>query len=333
MASTLDVADDDLSAARSGSDDDASTALRPAPVARNAGSSEISGPSSTSSGDPARQRFEERFPAQAKAGQDASRDPASTRWAVLVGINEHHGNSPRSNLTSRQDAESLHRHLRSLGWKEENIVLLRDREATREMIQQSIAWLARKTNGNSLAVFHFSGHMRSWNHHTGRPDVALWPSDSNFLPAGEFARRLGAVRSGWMWVNIQACHAESMNVDGLRRAGRVLTFSSRAPEKSYEDPERGHTVLGHYLIKRGMIDAIADRDRDGDVTIQEAFHYAAPRATERTSRASHGPQRPALINDAGRGGFSLRIPPAPQGRQEPEAEDDGRTCLLMVCRP
>ncbi|MDP9021183.1 MAG: caspase family protein [Actinomycetota bacterium] len=283
--------------------------------------------------DAGRSRFAARFSSQEQAVQDP-RDPATTRWAVLIGINDYEGRT-RDNVGSRQDAEDLHAHLRGLGWLDDHMVLLTDRAATRDNIEQAIAWLARKTDGSSVAVFHFSGHTKQWR---GRdvdgdgevPDEALWPADNRHIVDSELVARLAHVSAGRLWINIGACEAAGYADPGMRRAGRLLTFSSAEPEKSYEDPSVGNSVWGYFLIEGGMRGRGGDANGDGDVTVQEAFAYAAPRAADRTVRGSHGPQHPQMLDDGG--AFSLRIPAPPPPPQEPQrANDDDRNrgiCLL-----
>ncbi|MBW3576514.1 MAG: caspase family protein [Actinobacteria bacterium] len=285
--------------------------------------------------DAGRSRFAARFAPHEQAVQDP-RDPATTRWAVLIGINDYEGRT-RDNVGSRQDAEDLHAHLRALGWRDDHIVLLTDRVATRENIEQAIAWLARKTDGSSVAVFHFSGHTKQWR---GRdvdgdgevPDEALWPADNRHIVDSELVARLAHVSAGRLWIDIGACEAAGYADPGMRRAGRVLTFSSAEPEKSYEDPSVGNSVWGYFLIEGGMRGRGGDANGDGDVTVQEAFAYAAPRSANRTVRGSHGSQHPQMLDDAGT--FSLRIPaPPPPPQEPPRAEDDdnNRGACLLIC--
>lgn len=100
---------------------------------------------------------------------------------------------------------------------------------------------------------------------------------------------------------------------GLVREGRVVTYSSAEDEKSYEDPSVGHSVWGWNLTVQGMRHGLADRDGDGDVTVQEAAAHAIPRAAHRTSRQiPHGPQNGGMVDQA-RGPVSLSIPPAEDG--------------------
>lgn len=254
--------------------------------------------------------FDTRFAAQLAAGQ--SEDPASRRWAFLIGVNDHSGPT-RDNIGSRQDAELLASWLRAQGWRDDHIVLLTDREATRAHIEAGIDWLAMKTDADSVAVFSYAGHTKQW---FGRdvdgdgevPDEALWPSDNDRMPDSELSRRLDAVRAGRLWINVSACEAAGYD-DDLQRPGRVLTFSSQEDEKSYENPATSLSVWSQFLVRDAMTKGLGDADGDGDVTVEEAFAHAAGRAATFTRNTQHGPQHGVLI-DHDPQPFSLAIPGA-----------------------
>jgi hypothetical protein len=247
--------------------------------------------------------FARQFPAQASARQDPA-DPASSSWAVLIGINAYQG--VRNTVTSYQDAAVLRDVLVEAGWRADHILLLGDEMATHDGIVQSLEWLARKTDGRSTVVVSFSGHVRQQR---GDPDgdgedvdEALWTHDDRYLWDSDFSRLLNAVEARRMWVTIQGCEAAGFDDAGVQRPGRVFTYSSREDQKSFEDPEAGFSVQGHYLIVEGLRGGWGDADSDARVSVQEAFAWSAPRASQRTA----GRQTPVLVDGLG-APFHLRI--------------------------
>lgn len=260
-------------------------------------------------GDTPRARFASRFPAHDAATQDGD-DPATTRWALLIGINEHQG-STRDNVGSRQDAQSLYAHLIDQGWRPDHVLLLTDDLATRETMVEAMRWLARKATPGSVAVFSYSGHAKQWHGQDvdgdGEvPDEGLWPSDNQQIPDREFVDLMGDVDAGRLWVNIMACEAAGFLDPGLVRDGRLVTYSSAEVEKSYEDPSVGHSVWGWNLVVQGLRNGLADRDGDGEVTVQEAVADAVPNATVRTTGQLYGAQHGGMVDRAG-GVFSLAV--------------------------
>lgn len=273
--------------------------------------------------DTARGRFERRFPAHAAASQDAA-EPATTRWAVLIGINEHAGTT-RDNLGSRQDAEALAAHLRGLGWRDDHVLLLTDAMATRENIVEAIRWLQRKTDESSVSVFHYTGHTKQWPNWDvdgdgERTDEALWPSDNRHISDGEWAALMAPI-AGRMWINIGACEAAGYLDPGVSGPNRIVTYSSAEDQKSYEDPGAGHSVWGYELVINGLRRTYGDTNGDGAVTVEEAVNFAIPRAASRTQNQRYGPQTGG-VDDQVEGDFPLEIPPPPPPPDEPAPQPE-----------
>ncbi len=240
---------------------------------------------------PAREAFEARFPAQA-----STTPVADDRVALLIGINRHLG-TVSDNQASRQDAERLHALLLRAGWPEDRIVLLTDTDATGAMIREGLAWLARTSTDDATVVFHYSGHSKK-SYGPGRriDDQALWPTDDDFVWRDELADRLGEVAHDRLWGNIATCEAAGFHLEGVAAPGRLWTYSSRADEKSYEDPTHDHSVWGRFLLRDQLWDAGPDAP-----SVQDAFVTASANAATYTSaQVPYGPQVPVLHDDLGR---------------------------------
>ncbi|MDQ3972882.1 MAG: caspase family protein, partial [Actinomycetota bacterium] len=224
--------------------------------------------------------------------------------ALLAGINDHAGRT-RDNVGSYQDAVLLRQILLANGWRDDHILLLGERQATRDRVVRGLEWLSRKTDARSVAVFSYSGHTRQASAADGDAetlDEGLWGADNAYLWDGDLGRMLGAVAAGRMWISIQACEAAGFNDAGTERPGRVLTYSSYEHEKSYEDPEFGHSVQGRFLLMEGLAQGWGDADGDGTVSVQEAQRWATPRADIRAS----GRQTMVLVDGVG-SPFTLRV--------------------------
>jgi hypothetical protein len=270
----------------------------PPPAASPAAPAEEGGGTATASGSGASESeriFAEEFPAQAAARQ--TDDPATQSWAVLVGVNRYQGRTADT-LGSVADVMVLRESLIARGWREDHILVLTDVTATHDRIVRGIEWLIRSTDERSTVVFSFSGHMR---HRDGV--TALWPTDNRFIWAADLGRMLGAVPAGRLWASLQGCHAEGLRAPGLEGPNRIVTYSSRRAEKSYEDPEVGHSVQGFYLFAEGFRDGHGDLDGDGRISVQEAHAWAAPRAHTRTAQR----QTPLIADGTGGTPFFLEV--------------------------
>lgn len=236
---------------------------------------------------PAEIAFAAAFPDHVTAYQRPG-DPASTHWAVIVGVNRYQraGNT----LGSVADAMVLRDELLARGWRSDHVLVLLNEQATGAMVREALGWLARSTDERSTVVFSMSGHIR----HQGGVS-ALWPTDSDYIWADELGELLGAVQARRLWASLQGCHAEGLRATGVEGPGRLITYSSELAEKSYEDPEVGHSVLGNYLFREGLQLGWGDIDGSGAVSVQEAFTWAAPRANKRTAWQ----QTPVIVDGLG----------------------------------
>jgi hypothetical protein len=272
--------------------------------------------------------------AQQRAVQ-VSGQPASFHWALIIGINDY-APPTRDNVGSYQDAKALRAHLLSLGWRDDHIMLIANRAATRSRILSGLAWLASKTTAASTAVFHYSGHEKPFSSDVDGDgearDVAIWAADNKLLVDGDLGTALGRVRAGRMWLNFAVCRAGGFSDPGTLKAGRVVTFSSPESELSYEDPELHYSVFGYHSIVQGMRNHHADANGDGTVSVEEAFGYAKPLVTEHTS----GRQHPTM-SDSYSGSFNLKPPPAPKppsgGGANPQPSPTPTPCTLPVGCP
>jgi hypothetical protein len=270
-------------------------------------------------------RFRDLYPAQQAATSDPS-NRATNFWALLIGINDYAG-STKDNVGSYQDARDLRKYLLSKNWHSDHIVLLGNRQATASMIIQSIRWLASKTNGSSVVVFNYSGHEKPFRTSSDgdneKRDIGLWASDNRFILDGNLGHEIDKVRASRMWINLAVCRAQGFNDRGMIKTGRVLTFASPESELAYEDPYAHYTVAGWFIIIEAMTRGYGDTNRDGLVSVEEAFRYARPRVIERTSGRQH-----PVITDKLSGNFYLVAPAPPP----PPPPPPSKQCTLIVCR-
>jgi hypothetical protein len=245
------------------------------------------------------------FPLQAAARQYSTR-PSSKRWALLIGLNDYA--YPTVDLAgSRPDAEELRTVLLRLGWRSDHIILIRDRAGTAAHIIDGIRWLALKTTTASTVVFHYAGHekytrtLADGDNETR--DVELWASDNRLIIDGTLGREMNRVAASRMWIDISTCRSAGFNDAGMIKSGRILTFSSTVNEYSYDVPSLHHSAFGYYLIHAGMYLKAGDANRDGKVTVEEAFAYARPFVIAQTGKR----QYPVIVDRAS-GGTLLTIP-------------------------
>lgn len=234
-------------------------------------------------------------PAAAKAAPTAA--PAD-RWALLVGVTNYRGNV-QDTVGGANDARLVRDVLLKSGWRSDRIRILTDEQATGRAIADGISWLQANSSSKTFSMFHYSGHVKQRD---GRE--FLWPVDNAYIADTEMSRVLKANR-GTSWTSISGCEAGGFD-EGLSSPRHLFTGSSKVTEKSYEDPRTGFSVWSGMLFDEGLRDKKADKDGDGRVSVNEAFDYAAPRASTYTRNQAKGQQTPQ--RRGGNGSLNLAAP-------------------------
>ena len=222
--------------------------------------------------------------------------PPQDRWALLVGITNYR--SPvKDTVAGAQDVAVVRDTLLRNGWRADRIRVLTDGAATGKALQDGLTWLIQRSSGSTFSLFHYSGHVKQRN---GRE--YLWPVDNAFYSDTALSQAMKSVR-GVSWTSIAGCEADGFN-EGLSSSRRLFTASSTVTEKSYEYPKWKMSVWTGVLWDQALRRKSADLNRDGVVTVQEAFRWGAPRATEITkNQRPYGPQHPRIAGGSG----SLRL--------------------------
>jgi Caspase domain len=233
--------------------------------------------------------------------------PSLRRFALVASSNN--GGPDRVRLRfANSDAESLAHVLASLGGVQARDVLL-VREASRtalreafEQVKNQIAAERRPQVRRELFVY-YSGHsdedglllggdrvgykeLRQWIDGTGA-EVRIVVLDS--CASGALIRLKGGVRR-------QAFLSDA----STQARGHAFLTASSADEAAQESDRIGAAFFTHYLLS-GMRGA-ADSNRDGRVTLNEAYQFAYNETLQRTETSRAGAQHPAYdIQLAGTG--------------------------------
>ena len=219
--------------------------------------------------------------------------PNAAKRALLIGISEYR---PPTVATygSANDARDMKQVLVRNGWPESSIRLLVNGDATAAAIREGMDWLVGGSTASSFSIFHYSGHTKQRAADDGdgeQLDELLWSVENQFISDGEFAERMRTLK-GHAWINVSNCEAAGFD-DGVSSATRLFTASSQEDEKGYESSATAKSVFTG-LLTEAFLTGRGDADRNGSVSIQEAFAAAASAAPRITAGASHGPQHPYM---------------------------------------
>jgi hypothetical protein len=256
-------------------------------------------------------------------------------YAVLVGSNE--GGAGQERLTfAERDAERMRDLLAELGRiPRARITLLArprvaDVEHALDALRTQLAGHAARGE-RSQVVFYYSGHARSHALSLGREE----------LPLETLRASLRALPSTFTLVVLDAC--QSGEFSGVKGAAPAADFSARSlsdltsegiavmasstgSELSQESRRLGSSFFTHHLI--AALRGAGDADRDGKVSVDEAYRYAYARTLSDTARTAVGSQHATLETELkGKGQVTLSYPVDADARLALPSGVEGRVLI------
>ena len=233
---------------------------------------------------------------------DAARALADVkRFAVIIGNNL--GGSQDVELRyAESDAEKVSRVLRDLGgYQPADILLLRGEDATTvaaslQSVNERIALAQQKPGVDALLFVYYSGHA-------DRQALRLGASRLEFTRLGELVRGssakvrllvVDACRSGTLTRVKGGSVVAPFDLPGSRLLGEGVAFltASSEDEDAQESDELQGSFFTHALVS-GLMGA-ADKNRDGQVVLEEAYGHAYDATLKATSETYAGAQHPTF---------------------------------------
>ena len=259
------------------------------------------------------------------------------RFAVVIGNDRGRVHEPPLRYAA-SDAERVYRVLRDLGgFSPVNMVLLRDEDqatvrSTLIAVNDRIREAVGIPGTDVLLVVYYSGHADQKELHLGEASLSI--RELSQLVRGSAADFrllvLDACRSGALTRAKGGRVVEPFDLPDARLPGDGLAFltASSATEDAQESDELKSSFFTHALVT-GMLGA-ADRDRDGEVALDEVYRYAYDATLRSTSRTLAGTQHPTFRYDfRGTGDLILTRPAAHRARRARLLFPDGMTFLVM----
>jgi len=235
-------------------------------------------------------------------------------WAVVVGINDYP--NTRRLRWAVNDARAFYRHLVDvIQIPPENVTLLLNREASLSRLRSSLGThLKKKAGKEDMVIIYFAGHGAT-EKDVLSPDgdgleKYLLPYDvdpqdlyASALPMREISHIFYRIQSQRVIFIADACYSgasggRTINLSGIRAnisdafldriaggKGTVIMTASGANEVSAEDEKLQHGVFTYYLLE-GLAGA-ADADKDGLITVDEAYRYVSTHVPRATGQEQH----------------------------------------------
>ena len=227
----------------------------------------------------------------------------STHLLIVVGLagTPEHGELFKKWGTTLAEMAS-----QKLGVDKGNVTLLTEGSATRDAVTRAIGALASKAGEEDTVVLVLFGHG------TFAAGVAKFNLPGPDMAPADFAPLLAKLRSKRV-VFVNTASASGPFVEGLSGPGRVIVAATRTGDEKYA------TLFGGPFVDAFTTEA-ADGDRDGTVSILEAFDYAKKAVAASYLREGLLPTEHSLLDDNG----------DKQGSMEPGRQaKDGQSAAVL----
>ena len=220
-------------------------------------------------------------------------------YALIIGIDKYE--NVRSLDYAVKDAEDIQSMLvDKFNFQQDNIVLLKNEEATQASILQEFSNITKKANDNDRVLIFFAGHGETIDLPDGGEMGFLLPVDGDKTDLYLSAIKMEELRTlsllsdakhilylvdacygGIATVGARGLDAESTPnyLDKITKyKSRQIISAGGRGEEVIEKAEWGHSAFTKNLLS-GLRDSKADTDSDGVITVQELGTYLQKKVT------------------------------------------------------
>ncbi|MBI4400976.1 MAG: caspase family protein [Nitrospirae bacterium] len=240
--------------------------------------------------------------------------PKDHAYAVIIGI-EDYRDLPKVDYAKR-DAEMVKQYLiKALGYREQNIVMMLNDNATRSRLKARLEkWIPKQVaeHPNSEVFVYYGGHGAP-DPNTNQAFLVPYDGDPAFLEETgyslkELYKALGDLPATQVTVVMDSCFSgsggRSVIAKGTRpmlikvenpllAAQNVVVLSAAAGNQiSSAFPEKRHGLFTYYFLKG--LQGEADFNKDGGVDVEELYSYIKPQV-ELAARRMNAEQSPQLL--------------------------------------
>lgn len=206
----------------------------------------------------------------------------STRLLIVVGLA---GDPEHGELFKKWGTTLAETATGKLGLAKDHVILLADQQATRDGVVRAFATIAGAAGEEDTVAIVLFGHG------TYAQKVAKFNLAGPDMSAGDFAALLARLKSKRV-VFVNTASASAPFVEALSGPGRVIVTATRTGGEMYA------TLFGGPFVEAFSLEA-ADADRDGRVSVLEAYEYARKSVAASYQREGLLPTEHSLLDDNG----------------------------------
>jgi hypothetical protein len=235
-------------------------------------------------------------------------------WAVVIGINDY-PNAPKLKWAVN-DARAFYQHLVDfMKIPEDNVILLLNQDANLTQLRSMLGtYLKKRAGPEDMVIIYFAGHGATEKDMISPDGDGLEkyllafdadPKDlyASALPMREISHIFYRIQSERLIFIADSCYSgttggRTIHQGGVRAnisdafldrisggKGRIILTASGANEVSAEDDKLQHGIFTYYLLKG--LKGPADADKDGLVSVDEAYRYVTAHVPRATGQEQH----------------------------------------------
>ncbi|MDI6644767.1 MAG: caspase family protein [Methanobacteriaceae archaeon] len=215
----------------------------------------------------------------------------SEKYAYLVGISNYKDSDQELTLGS-SDALKFKSFLeKNAGFNYNNTLLRMDSEAKNSQITQDLKTFTQRSSTNDLFIFYYSGHgdrLKTDESGNNGYEYIICPYDDtedykNSLKGSKFQLWIKEIEARNLVFIFDSCNSggmiESLTSNNPYSRKYVILASCQANESSVGDEKLDGGVFTYFLLE-AFTKNEADINKDGWISIEEAFAYARPLTIE-----------------------------------------------------
>ncbi len=240
-----------------------------------------------------------------------AKEKPGKRFALIVGVDDYEKFNDLSFAVN--DAKAIRDKLFEIGFEADDVFFLATGEKaenrpSKRLIEERITQILDVAGPNDFIFFAFTGHGVELG------DVAYFaPEDAQNEVANSCVSITGAMerlaksKAKFKWVVVDACRDnpfQTRSVNPLAKSiskvetlpkGVVLWQSCASGEKSWEDAATERGVFTNAFVE--ALDGAADVDRDGTLTMTEAFSFVTEKTNAVALQKYGESQRPYMVGE------------------------------------
>ena len=163
-------------------------------------------------------------------------------------------------------------------WHEENILFVKNENATKENILKGLDWLADRVDENDIALFYFGGHGlrkddEDGDESDGEDEAIATYERGGYILDDQLKLKFDNISAGGLFILIDCCHSggvvDNDFVDEFEGTGRVVIASDFESAVCLE--VKGLGTLLTLSLKRIISKSMGDINDDGIISAEETF--------------------------------------------------------------